>query len=62
MRLTKAVLAVVVAFGIVAVPALGEDIYPPPWRLGPNTTWAIWEFLTPDPNPLPDAFENIYGP
>jgi hypothetical protein len=62
MRLTKAVLAVVLAFGIVAVPALAEDIYPPPWRFGPNTTWAVWEFLTPATDPPPDVSENIYGP
>jgi hypothetical protein len=41
---------------------LAEDIYPPTWRGEPGTTWAEWEFLTNNPQPLPDQQYNPYGP
>jgi hypothetical protein len=41
--------------------ALGDDLFPPPWRGQPGTTWGEWEFLTPDPMPLPDMGFNPYG-
>lgn len=40
-------------------PAGGQ--YPPEWRGQDGTTWAVWEFLTDDPNPPFDQGSNPYG-
>ncbi|MCL5103731.1 MAG: PEP-CTERM sorting domain-containing protein [Armatimonadetes bacterium] len=42
-------------------PALADDINPPPWRGHPGSTLQIWEFSTPNPNPLPDLLNNPFG-
>jgi hypothetical protein len=44
-----------------AVAASADDLFPPPWRGQPGSTWQLWEFSTPDPNPMPDAGYNPYG-
>ncbi len=44
-----------------AIPALADDLFPPEWRGQPGSTWAEWEYSTPNPNPLPDASFNPYG-
>jgi hypothetical protein len=55
-------LSVVVPFLlVVAGPALADDLYPPPWRGEPGSTWALWEFMDPSPNPPPDMGFNPYG-
>lgn len=41
--------------------AAADDLFPPAWRGQPGSTWAEWEFMNPDPNPLPDAGFNPYG-
>jgi hypothetical protein len=44
-----------------SVPALADDLYPPPWRGQDGSTWQGWDFGTSDPNPLPDLGDNPYG-
>lgn len=60
----RAVLAILVAVTIVATvaPVQADDLYPPPWRNAPGTTFEKWEFSTPDPvtNPEP-GFNNPWG-
>jgi hypothetical protein len=46
---------------LLSTTVLAEDIFPPPWRGQPGTTWADWEFLTPNPTPLPEVQFNPYG-
>ena len=45
----------------VTVPALGDVLFPPPWRGQEGTTSTAWEFGTSDPQPLPDLEDNPYG-
>jgi len=33
----------------------------PPWQPGPTSTLTIWEFLTPDINPIPELELNPFG-
>ncbi len=54
------IIAVILA-GMVG-PAFAEDLIPPPWRGEPRTTFAIWEFDTPDLNPMPNFWDNPFGP
>ena len=62
MRAAKAVLAGAILFGLLAVPALGEDIYPPWWRGETETTFEQWEFLTNmNPTPPDPPWVNPYG-
>ena len=62
MRAARAVLAGAILFGLLAVPALGEDVYPPWWRGQPETTFEQWEFLTPlNPTPPDAPWVNPYG-
>jgi hypothetical protein len=62
MRAAKAVLAGAVLFGLLAVPALGEDIFPPWWRGETETTFEQWEFLTNlNPTPPDPPWVNPYG-
>ena len=42
-------------------PALANDIVPAPWRGAEGTTYARYEFLTPEDAPLPDQLVNPYG-
>jgi hypothetical protein len=44
-----------------AAQALADDLNPPPWRGLPRTTFAQWEYGTPNPAPLPDLLVNPYG-
>jgi hypothetical protein len=60
MRL-KVLLALLVV-STVGVGAWADDLNPPPWRGQPGTTFGRWEFLTPDPQPLPDVGNYPYGP
>lgn len=48
---------------VLVVPSvtMADDLFPPPWRGQPGTTWGEWDFLTPNPNPLPDMGFNPYG-
>ena len=59
MRLSSLLLASFLV--VAAVPAFGDDMYPPPWRGEEGTTLTIWEFGTDDPEPLPDFEFNPYG-
>ncbi len=56
-------LVLAVALMCVAAPsiAMADDLLPPPWRGQPGSTWAMWEYDTPNPNPLPDLGFNPYG-
>ena len=62
-HLKKLIVNLVVAFALTtsAFVSLADDLFPPPWRGLPGSTWAQWEYSTPDPNPLPDAGFNPYG-
>lgn len=60
MRIYICALAVGIAVVAPSV-ALADDLFPPPWRGQPGTTLAEWEYLTPNPNPLPDLLVNPYG-
>lgn len=42
--------------------AAADDVNPPWWRGEPRTTFAQWEFGTPDMLPPPDTFVNPFGP
>ncbi|MBI4578971.1 MAG: hypothetical protein HY718_04660, partial [Planctomycetes bacterium] len=55
----SAIVALVV--GVVAGLALADDLNPPPWRGAPGSTWQVWQFGDPSPNPPPDAGNNPYG-
>ncbi|MCL5103730.1 MAG: PEP-CTERM sorting domain-containing protein [Armatimonadetes bacterium] len=57
LSLTLLLMAVVFSAGY----AWSDDLHPPPWRGQPGTTFAAWEFLTPDPNALPDQMYNPNG-
>jgi hypothetical protein len=41
--------------------AFAEDLNPAPFRGQDGTTYARWEFLTPDAQPIPDEQVNPYG-
>jgi hypothetical protein len=52
--------AVLLAF--CATLALADDRNPPPWQRGSDrTTYQRWEFMSADPNPVPDERLNQYG-
>jgi len=51
-----------VAGWLAASPAAADDLFPPPWRGQPNTTFGLWEFYTPNPSPLPDEGHYPFGP
>lgn len=61
--LKRSVVAVVAALLCLACvgSALADDLYPPPWRGQPGTTYATWEFLTPNTNPPADQCFNPNG-
>lgn len=54
-------LAIIGVFLALTAPALADDLFPPSWRGQPGSTWAEWEYSTPNPTPLPDAGFNPYG-
>jgi hypothetical protein len=54
---TVGLLAIVLASSV----AWADDLNPPPWRGQPGTTFGMWEFMTPNPNPLPDVGNYPYG-
>ncbi len=41
--------------GLLSLPALADDIQPPPWRGQWSTTSQVWEFMTPDLGSPPDG-------
>lgn len=58
----KAALVLTIAFlALNTATAFADDLFPAPWRGQPGSTWAKWEYNTPDPNPLPDMGFNPYG-
>jgi hypothetical protein len=62
MRLFSVVLAVSVTSCLLAsTVARGDDLYPPPWRGLPGTTFAEWQYSTPNPVGPPDTWYNPYG-
>lgn len=38
-----------------------DDLFPPDWRGAPDSTFAQWEFLTPEEYPAPDLSDNPFG-
>jgi len=49
---------------LLAVPALAEDLYPPPWRGQPGTTFQHWMFSQPGSPPgtyWPELVNNPFG-
>lgn len=40
---------------------LADDLVPPGWRGMDGTTFAIWEFDTDDPTPVPNVVDNPFG-
>lgn len=42
-------------------PVAADDLAPPPWRGQPGSSWAEWDFLTPDSPVPPDAGSWPYG-
>lgn len=55
----KVIVALLLVFAVQVV--MADDLFPPPWRGHPGSTWAVWEYSTPNPNPLPDLGFNPYG-
>lgn len=55
------ILATVVLLVAVGASAFADDINPPWWRNLSGTTYAKWEFGTPDTKPAPDAVVNPNG-
>jgi hypothetical protein len=55
------IFTVLTALPLLCTTIFAEDIYPPPWRGEPGTTYSLWEFLSDDPNPTPDEQSNLYG-
>ena len=57
------VLSISIAVLLLSSVAMAEDLVPPPWPRGDDgTTMARWEFLDPNPNPIPNIEVNPYGP
>jgi len=47
---------------VAASAATADNWFPPPWQRGASgTTFAEWEFLTADINPVPDVWGNVNG-
>lgn len=44
-----------------AVPCLGDDLNPPPWRKDDGVTRQEWDFLSNNPTPPPNMLVNPYG-
>jgi hypothetical protein len=61
MQSVRWLMVVVAGSFLVAGPAMADDLFPPAWRGQPGSTWAEWDYLTPNPNPLPDAGFNPFG-
>lgn len=55
-------IVLLLAIGVAVPLVVADDINPPPWRGEPRTTFALWEFSTPDIFPPPDVFDNPFGP
>lgn len=58
-RLTVVLILLVVL--CIASDSFALDSNPPQWRGDPGSTLTIWEFLTPDLNPVPDIEVNPFG-
>lgn len=61
MRSVFTMLLIVTVALTCTIPALAHDLNPPSWRGKPGTTFALWEFLTPNPTPPADAVNNPCG-
>jgi len=62
MRKIVCVLLLGAVLAFCAALALADDSYPPPWQRGSDrTTYQRWEFMSADPNPVPDERLNQYG-
>ena len=53
-------LGMLLCVGVVTF-ARGDDLFPPEWRGGPNSTLQIWEFNTGANPALPTSYANPYG-
>ncbi len=51
----------VVLFVVTAATAVADDLLPPDWRGGDNSTLQIWEFLTDDNPASPTVDQNPFG-
>ncbi|HSW46127.1 MAG TPA: PEP-CTERM sorting domain-containing protein [Phycisphaerae bacterium] len=60
MRSISITISLVVALAM-ALPALADNLNPPPWAGGPRTTMQQWEFDTPADPAAPDIDLNPYG-
>jgi hypothetical protein len=60
-RITVVASLSLLVISALATSVLADDLNPPPWRGQPGTTFAEWEFLTPNPNPPPDIYVNPFG-
>ncbi len=49
------------AFALTTSQAFAEDLFPPPWRGNPGSTFERWEFLTDSLTPAPDEVNNPWG-
>jgi len=61
MRLTITIIAVGATLLLGSGVARADDLYPPPWRGTPGTTFEMWEFSDDNPTPPPDLVNNPYG-
>lgn len=61
MRKAKVVLAAVAVFGLTFGSALGDDINPPIWRGGPNSSYSESAFPTSANPSSPDVYTNTWG-
>ena len=62
MRVRTAYLGFVLVVGLMVVPAVADDLNPPPWRGLDGTSYARWEFGTDDPYAPPENdWYNPYG-
>lgn len=61
MKKSFVALLTILCISFLSQTVLADDLNPPAWRGQPRTTFQEWEFLTPDPMPLPDLVNNPYG-
>ena len=61
MRVISRAIATLVLLSVLSSFARADDLFPPTWRGQPGTTFAQWEYLTPNPSPAPDITFNPWG-
>ncbi|MBK9304607.1 MAG: hypothetical protein IPM94_12165 [bacterium] len=61
MRLRTSLLVIAGFAAVAATAALADDFNPPPWRDGPLTVAAEWEFLTSNLLDMPPDYFNTVG-